>query len=173
MTLITHSNCLGLWVLDSGNTNHITSNKSFFSSMSTSSYLPSITMTNGYRVSSYDVGIIHLLPSLSIDNVLYVLGCPFNLLSINRQTCSFDCVVSFIKDFVCLQDRSSGRMIGPGCESHDFYHLRTSAHVGTIMDFPSLIHAQLGHPSLAKMQYLIPSFSKVSSLSCESCYLGK
>jgi len=41
------------------------------------------------------------------------------------------------------------------------------------MDSPSLLHAQLGHPSLAKMQQLVPSLSKLSNLSCESCNLGK
>jgi len=41
------------------------------------------------------------------------------------------------------------------------------------MDSPSLIYALLGHPSLAKMQHLVPSFSKVSILSYESCHLGK
>jgi len=56
-------------------------------------------------------------------------------------------------------------MIGTGCESHGFYQLQISAHVGAIMDSPSLIHARLVHPSLAKMQQLIPSLSNVSSLS--------
>jgi len=42
-----------------------------------------------------------------------------------------------------------------------------------VMDSPSLLHAQLGHPSLVKMQQLVPSLSKLSSLSCESCLLGK
>jgi len=42
-------------------------------------------------------------------------------------------------------------MIGTRCESHGLYHLRTSAHVGIVMDSPSLLHAQLGHPSLVKM----------------------
>jgi len=64
-------------------------------------------------------------------------------------------------------------MIGTGCESRGLYHLRTSAHVGTVMDSPFLIHTQLGHPNLAKMQHLVPSLSIVSSLSCESCHLGK
>ena len=41
------------------------------------------------------------------------------------------------------------------------------------MDSPSLIHARLGRPSLAKMQQLVPSLSNVSTLSCESCQLGK
>ena len=35
--------------------------------------LPSITMANGFRVSSHGVSTIHLLPLLSIDNVLDVL----------------------------------------------------------------------------------------------------
>jgi len=38
------------------------------------------------------------------------------------------------------------------------------------MDSPSLIHARLGHPSIAKMQQLVPSLSNVSTLSCQ---LGK
>jgi len=64
-------------------------------------------------------------------------------------------------------------MIGTECESHGLYQLQISAHVGAIMNSPSLIHAWLGHPSLAKMQQLVPSLSNVSTLSCESCQLGK
>jgi len=70
-------------------------------------------------------------------------------------------------------DWSSGRIIGTGCESHGLYHLQTSAHVGMVMDSPSLFHAPLGYPSLVKMQQLVPSLSKLSNLSCESCNLGK
>jgi len=62
-------------------------------------------------------------------------------------------------------------MIGTECESLGLYQLQISAHVGAIMHSPSLIHAQLGHPSLAKMQQLVPSLSNVSTLSCESCQL--
>jgi len=47
---LTHSTSLGPWVLDLGATDHITGNKSFFSSLSTTGYLPSITMTNRYGV---------------------------------------------------------------------------------------------------------------------------
>ena len=38
---------------------------------------------------------------------------------------------------------------------------------------PLTIHAQLGHPSLLKLQKLVSSLSKVSNLHCESCQLGK
>jgi len=129
-------------------------------------------MTNGYRLPSHGVGTINLFPTLSIDNVLYNPGSPFNLLSISHLTRSLECVISFTKVSVSLQDRSSGRMSGTECESHGLY-LQISAPVGTIMDSSSLIHARLGHPSLAKMRQLVPCLSNMSSLSCESCQLGK
>nr|KYP72050.1 hypothetical protein KK1_011337 [Cajanus cajan] len=169
---LTHSTSLGPWVLDSGATNHISGNRSLFSSLSTTCSLPSITMANGSRATSHGVGTVHLSPSLSIDNVLYVPESLFNLLSLSRLTRSLDCLVSFTKDSVFLQDRSSGRMISTGCESHSLYHLHTSAPTGLVVDSPSLIHAQLGHPSLAKLQYLVPRLSKLSHLLCESCQLG-
>jgi len=170
---LTYSSSLGPWVLDSGATDYITGNKSFFSSLSTFGHLPSITMANGSKVSSHGVGTVHFFPSLPIDNVLYVSGSLFNLLSISCHTHSLNCTISFIKDFVCLQDRSSGQMIGTGCESHGLYCLRMFVHVGMVMDSPSLHHAKLGHPSLAKMKQLVPSLSKLSSFSCESCLLEK
>ena len=67
--------------------------------MSTSGHLPSITMANGSKVSSHGVGTVHPFPSLPIDNVLYVPGSPFNLLSINRLIRSLDCIIFFTKDF--------------------------------------------------------------------------
>ncbi|XP_027912144.1 uncharacterized protein LOC114171132, partial [Vigna unguiculata] len=138
---LTHSDSLGPWVLDSGATDHITDNKSLFSSLSCPDHLPSVTMADGSRVSSHGVGTVNIFPSISIDHVLYVLGSPFNLLSVSRLTRSLDCIISFTKDSVCLQDRSSRHMIGTGCESNGLYHL----------------HAQFGHPSLAKLQQLVPS----------------
>ena len=64
-------------------------------------------------------------------------------------------------------------MIGTRCESHGLYHLRPSTLVGAIMEFPSLLHAQLGHLSLAKLQQLVAALSKLSCLVCESCQLDK
>jgi len=99
---LTHFTSLGPRVLDLGATYHITGNQSFFSSLSTTGSLPSITTANGFKVPSHGVGTINFLPFLSIDNVLYVPRSPFNLLSISRLTRSLDCVISFTKDFVSL-----------------------------------------------------------------------
>ena len=161
------------WLLDSGASDHISGNKSLFSHISTSGYLPSVTLANGTQTQSEGIGTTHPLPSLSVDSVLYVPGAPFNLLSISRLTKTLDCVVSFTKDSVFLQDRSSGRIIGKGCESNGLYQLYSHPRICAAVDSSLLLHAQLGHPSLAKLQKLVPSLSKLSTLSCESCQLGK
>ena len=41
------------------------------------------------------------------------------------------------------------------------------------MEVPLLIHNCLDHPSISKFQKLVPPFSSLSSLECESCHLGK
>ena len=105
--------------------------------------------------------------------MFFVPESHFNLLSFSHITCSFDCIISFTKDSVRLQDRISGRIIGTECESYGLYYLRTTTHVGTVMDSPFLLHAQLGHPSFAKMQQLVPSLSKLSNLFVKSCHLRK
>ena len=161
---LTQSSSPGPWVFDSGATNHINGNKSLFSSLSSTNPLPSVTLAGGSRVSSHGIGTVKLFTSLTIDNVLYVPWSPFNLLSISRLTRSLDYVVSFINNFVCLQDQSSKQVIGTGYESHGLYHLRPSTHIGAVMESPSLIHAQFGHPSLAKLQQLVPALSRLSRL---------
>ncbi|KAK2437071.1 putative mitochondrial protein [Trifolium repens] len=164
---------LGPWVIDSGVSDHVTGNKSLFSSLSTSGFLPSITSANGSQTRSQGIGTVQILPSLSVDSVLYIPGCPFNLLSVNRLTRSLDCIVTFTNSNVTLQDRCSGRTIGVGCESQGLYYLSLTSNTCSATDSSLTIHAQLGHPSLPKLQKLVPSLSKLSSLHCESCQLGK
>ena len=74
-----------------------------------------------------------------------------------------------------LQDRSTGKTIGIGHESQGLYHLtsQSSPAVCVSTDAPLLIHSHLGHPSLSKFQKMVPRFSTLSSLACESCQLGK
>ncbi|XP_073221256.1 uncharacterized protein [Cicer arietinum] len=65
-----------------------------------------------------------------------------------------------------LYDRNSGRTIGVGCESQGLYYLSTSSKTCSATESHYTIHAQLGHPSLTKLQKLVPS---LSTLHCESC----
>ncbi|RVW79509.1 hypothetical protein CK203_050049 [Vitis vinifera] len=76
---------------------------------------------------------------------------------------------------VAQTDRSTRKTIGIRRESQGLYHLTSPsspvAYIST--DAPLLIHSRLGHPSLSKFQKMVPRFSTLSSLACESCQLGK
>jgi hypothetical protein len=99
---------------------------------------------------------VRVLPSLSITYVLYVPGSPFNLISLSQLIRSHECVVTFTKGNVTLQDRISGRQIGVGCESNGLYYLLNPSTACPTIDSPLTIHAQLGHPSLLKLQKVGP-----------------
>ncbi|KAL6312854.1 hypothetical protein AAG906_018827 [Vitis piasezkii] len=69
----------------------------------------------------------------------------------------------------------TGKTIGIGRESQGLYHLTAPSTLVVYIstNVPLLIHSRLGHPSLSKFQKMVPSFSSLSSLACESCQLGK
>ncbi|RVW62587.1 Retrovirus-related Pol polyprotein from transposon RE2 [Vitis vinifera] len=129
---------------------------------------------NGSQTMAKGFGFAHPLPSLPLHSVLYAPECPFNLISISKITRTLKCSITFSNKFVTLQDRSTGKTIGIGRESQGLYHLTSpSPAVCISTDAPLLIHSRLGHPSLSKFQKMVPSFSSLSSLTCESCQLGK
>ena len=68
-----------------------------------------------------------------------------------------------------------GRTIGAGHKSQGLNHLTSSNSFTacSATDPPNLIHKRLGHPSLSKLQKMLPSLSSLSTLDCESCQLGK
>ena len=105
---------IGPWVLDSGASEHISGNKTLFTHLSRSSTLPFITIANGCKTAATGIGQAQILPSLSVDSVLYVPESPFNLLSVSKLTRSHNCSITFANRCVSIQDRSTGRMIGIG-----------------------------------------------------------
>ncbi|RVW51567.1 hypothetical protein CK203_066662 [Vitis vinifera] len=143
---LTHTSSLGPWILDSGASDHLSG-----------------------------IGLALPLPSLPLTSVLYTPECPFNLISISKITRTLNCSITFSDKFVTLQDQSTGKTIGIGRESQGLYHLTSDSSPAVCIstDAPLLIHNRLGHPSLSKFQKMVPRFSTLSSLPCESCQLGK
>ncbi|RVX12789.1 Retrovirus-related Pol polyprotein from transposon RE1 [Vitis vinifera] len=146
-----------------------------FSSITTTSALPTVTLANGSQTVAKGIGLALPLPSLPLTSVLYTPECPFNLISISKITRTLNCSITFSDKFVTLQDRSTGKTIGIGRESQGLYHLTSDSSPAVCIstDAPLLIHSRLGHPSLSKFQKMVPRFSTLSLLSCESCQLGK
>ncbi|RVW65639.1 hypothetical protein CK203_033116 [Vitis vinifera] len=171
---LTHTSSLGPWILDSGASDHLSGNKDLFSSITTTSALPTVTLANGFQTVAKGIGLAFPLPSLPLTFVLYTPECPFNLISINKITRTLNCSITFSDKFVTLQDRSTGKTIGIGRESQGLYHLTSDSSPAVCIstDAPLLIHNRLGHPSLSKFQKMVPRFSTLSSLPCEYVSLG-
>jgi transposase InsO family protein len=163
---------LGPWVLDSGASDHMTGNKSLLSHLSYSDSLPSVTVADGSKAKVQGLGRAHPLPNLSLESVLYIPGCPFNLISVHKLIRTLDCSVLFNANSVHIQDRRTGRTIGAGSEAGGLYHLSPPVACASIAS-QELTHQRLGHPSQNKMRLLVPSLSKLSSFECQSCQLGK
>ena len=99
----------------------------------------------------------------------------FNLIFISNLTCDFHCVLTFSHNSVTLQDRSTGKTIGIRHKSQGLFHLSSPlcSNTCTSTATPLFLHSRLDHPSVSKFQKLVPHFSSLSSLECESCQLRK
>ena len=78
---------------------HISSNKDFFSSLTYSSLLLTITLANGFQTIARGIGSACPLPSLPLTSVRYVLDFPFNIISISKLTRDLHCVLAFSHNF--------------------------------------------------------------------------
>ncbi|RVW75577.1 Retrovirus-related Pol polyprotein from transposon RE2 [Vitis vinifera] len=157
---LTHTSSLGPWILDSGASDHLSGNKDLFSSITTTSDLPTVTLANGSQTVAKGIGLALPLPSLPLTFVLYTPKCPFNLISISKITRTLNYSITFSDKFVTLQDRSTGKTIGIGRESQGLYHLTSDSSPAVCIstDALLLIHNRLGHPSLSKFQKMVSSF---------------
>ncbi|KAJ9692791.1 hypothetical protein PVL29_011738 [Vitis rotundifolia] len=109
---LTHTSSLGPWILDSGTSDHISGNKDLFSSITTTSVLPTVTLANGSQTVAKGIGLAHPLTSLPLTYVLYTPECSFNLISISKITRTLNCSITFSDKFVTLQDRRTRKTIG-------------------------------------------------------------
>ncbi|RVW87925.1 Retrovirus-related Pol polyprotein from transposon RE1 [Vitis vinifera] len=160
---LTHTSSFGPWILDFGASDHISGNKDLFSSITTTSALPTVTLANGSQTMAKGFGFAHPLPSLPLHSVLYAPECPFNLISISKITRTLNCSITFSDKLVTLQDRSTGKTIGIERESQGLYHLTSPSTPAVCIstDTPLLIHSRLNHPSLSKFQKMTKNLGKL------------
>ena len=108
-TCLSHSHLLsiGSWILEAGASNYIASNSSLFSKLSFLKTTHYVTLVvDASKVKATAIGQVAPLPSLSLNSVLLILGCPFNLTSISQLTRSQNCFVTFIAKSFLIQDQS-------------------------------------------------------------------
>ncbi|XP_070011260.1 uncharacterized protein [Nicotiana sylvestris] len=88
---VSQSSTLGQWVLGSAASDHISGNNSFLSNIAYSQSLPTVTLANGSQTKAKGVGQANPLPSVTLDSILFVPDCPFNLASISHLTRALHC----------------------------------------------------------------------------------
>ena len=125
-----------------------------------------ITLANGSQTMVKKIGSTSPLPSIPLTFVLYVPNSAFNLLSISKLTRDLNCLITFFDNSVTLQDRSTGRTIGIGCEFQGLFHLSSpsSSTACASMETPLLIHSHLSHPNISKFRVMVPRFSSLPSI---------
>ena len=97
---LTHS--LDPWILDSGASDHLSSNKDLFSSLTITSPLPIITLANEIQTMAKGIRFACPLPSLPFSYVLYVPDSPFNLISVSNLIHDLNCSSTFSHSPVAL-----------------------------------------------------------------------
>ena len=98
--------CLSsIWIIDSRDTNHITSHSNFFSNYTTLSSRPKVKVANSTFSSIIGQGIASITPSLTLQNVLHVPNLSCNLLSVCKITKDLNCFVTFTPSYCVFQDR--------------------------------------------------------------------
>ena len=163
------------WILDSRASDHPSSNKDLFSSLTIKLPLPVITLANGSQTMAKGINSACPLPSVPLTSIIYVPDCLFNLISISKLTRDLNCLITSSDNSVTLQDRSTGRTINIGHEFQGLFHLNSpsSSTACTSMDTPLLIQSRFSHSNISKFWIMVPCFSSLFSIECESCQLGK
>ena len=134
-----------------------------------------VTLANGSQTIAKGIDSTCPFPYLPLTSILYVPDSPFNLISISKLICDLNCLITFSDHSITLQDRSTGQTISIGCEFQGLFHLSSPSPSTACasMDTPLLFHNRLGHPNISKLQKMVPRFSSLSSIECESCQLEK
>ena len=179
----------GIWILDSGASNHMSPNLSSFGSFCPTSSLPVMT-ADGTPMPSTGVGTIDS-PNLSLSNVYHIPKLTMNLVSVG-QLCDAGYSVSFSSTFCHVQDPQSQKVIGTGRRQGGLYimeKLNVPMVAASSVDLSSfrlssdsssfyLWHSRLGHVSGSRLKYLA-STGKLGNLhchdisDCSGCKLAK
>jgi len=105
------------WILDSGETEHMSYNESMFINLKLLPFPLMVNLPNSYRVRVTHVGSVILLPNLVLSRVLFIPSFKFNLLSVFQLCQQFKCILAFTPSVCLLQGRSVNSPLEVG-ESH-------------------------------------------------------
>lgn len=178
------------WIMDSGATDHIFSNRDLFSSFQSLIQPHYIGLPDGHHAIVSFVGDIHLHDSIVLHGVLYVPSFKYNLLSIPKFTRQLHTFVIFTDEHRLMQGPSSKNDLPLGVFGNKINDLYVFDHrtIKTSLSFCSLVfpyvssfnvinkssntllwHRRLGHVPLNKLRQLSLISSQCNDFTFDSC----
>lgn len=162
------------WLIDSGATDHICSDISYFSSVKRVDYDEFITIPDGSKVKIQHIGAVKLKDNMILENVLHVPSLKFNLLSVHRLCKDLNYQMLFTENGCFLQDPlQKKRQIALGNIEDGLYTTQTADHK---RQFASICcaattdsttwHLRLGHTPFSTLK-LVPTLSHLKDNSKE------
>lgn len=111
-----------IWIVDSGATDHMTSNKTLLFNITPLPVPYLVSLPNGYKVKVTCTGALNLLPSLTLHHVLYIPTFHHNLISLSKLIAQFKCYVFFtFHSCILLQAHSMKKLLELGRMDHGVY----------------------------------------------------
>ena len=174
------------WILDSSASDHMTGTISLLTLTKHNPYHTKTTLPNGHTSLITCSGTVHLSPTITLLNVLYVPIFQHNLLS--KLTKEIGCQILFTSDSCFLIPKYNSTPILFSKLHHGLYYFHPSSFISTTITTPSipnsipytspfspstLWHCRLGHVPHAKLS-LIPHIPPIPHLDiCLTCPLAK
>ena len=166
------------WILDSGATDHITSESTLFTHKEPST-ISAVNLPTGSSAPITSTGTIPFNQDITLNNVLCVPSFQLNLVSVSKLTAALNCCVLLFPTFCVLQDLVTGKMIGSGKQHDGLYYmspLQQTPISHQVSQSSNLWHMRLGHPSpfrLKLVSHLLPSKNVLFDNNCTVCPMAK
>ncbi|GJZ98613.1 putative RNA-directed DNA polymerase [Tanacetum coccineum] len=165
----------GMWIVDSGCTEHITCYDSMLKNKFKKNYEPPVTIPNGETIAVEGRGSCTLPNGVDVNDVLHIPKFKCNLLSVSKLSRDLNCAITFLPESFFMHDIRSGTLIGTGKCQNGLYKMEMVKKRHALATSVSTWHKRLGHPSNSKLQHL--DFFKGTPLNskvfCDSCMKAK
>lgn len=185
ISIIYKCSTLNSWIIDSRESDHICSTRSWFHHMTPVTPI-NVILPNGQFALAKFLGNVVFSTDFSISYVLYILEFSINLISVPKLCQTFNFNVIFNTNNCFIQDSQSLNMIGSAEKIDGLYHLdlhtkheiTSKINNASTHTIPSsaLWHFRLGHLSFSRLQALQAKFPFIvvdKQAVCDVCHYSK
>ena len=128
-SVVMHLGGTNKWIIDTGATDHVTSDPRMFDELCDYVRDPYITSANGAHSPVKGEGTISLTPTLSLIRALLVPDVKCNLLSVGKLLDTLYCSAHFYPTYCYFQDIQTQKIIGYGKRIEGLYILTMEDYV--------------------------------------------